>query len=57
MATSPRKTSRAREVVVDLLVVAGSGLLIYGAWLAAPPAGFVVAGCLMLAAGVKGIHS
>lgn len=46
--------SFARALVVLTLLLAGSGLLVYGAWLACPPAGFAVAGLALLAAGVDG---
>lgn len=32
----------------DLLAVSGTGLMGYGAWLAWPPAGFLVAGALLV---------
>lgn len=37
----------------DLLMVAGAALVSYGAWLAWQPAGFIVAGALVLMAGLK----
>jgi hypothetical protein len=51
---SALKTARAAVVsnVPDALLLAGAGSLSYGAWLIYPPAGFLVAGALLLAAGV-----
>lgn len=40
------------SIVPDALMIGGAAALSYGAWLAHPSAGFVVAGVLMLAAGV-----
>lgn len=37
----------------DALLVAGACALSYGAWLAWPPAGFMVAGVVSLTAGLK----
>ncbi len=41
-----------RTVVIlrDLAGLAGAGLVAYGAWLLAPPAGFITGGLLLLAA-------
>lgn len=36
----------------DLLLVAGAGLLAYGAWLVHQPSGFIVGGILVLAQGL-----
>ena len=36
----------------DLVGIAGAGLISYGAWLAYPPAGFVIGGALMVMAAV-----
>jgi len=44
---------RAKGIVPDLLLVAGAMSLCYGAWLAYPPAGFVLAGALAIYAGLK----
>jgi hypothetical protein len=38
--------------IPDALIVAGAGVLSYGAWLVYPPAGYLVAGGLMLVFGV-----
>lgn len=38
--------------IPDLLLVAGAGLLSYGAWLVYQPAGFIVGGLLVLVSGV-----
>lgn len=40
-----------RELIADYLGLSGTGLLSYGAWLVYPPAGFIVGGALLLAAG------
>jgi hypothetical protein len=37
----------------DLLLISGAGLLSYGAWLVYQPSGFVVAGILVIYAGLK----
>jgi len=37
----------------DLLMLVGAASLSYGAWLAWAPAGFLVAGALLLIAGLK----
>ncbi len=37
----------------DVLLIAGAASLSFGAWLAWPPAGFMVGGSLLLMAGVK----
>lgn len=42
----------ASEWLPDVLAVAGSAGLAYGAWLVYAPAGFLVAGALALCAGV-----
>jgi len=36
----------------DALMLAGASSLSYGAWLVYPPAGFIVGGLLLLAAGI-----
>ena len=41
----------------DLLMLSGATSLAYGAWLIYPPAGFLVAGVLLLVAGVLASHS
>lgn len=38
--------------VEDFLLVIGTGLVSYGAWLAHPAAGFLICGSLFLAGGV-----
>ena len=38
--------------VPDSLMAAGSASVAYGAWLIYPPAGFITAGLLLLAAGI-----
>ncbi len=37
-------------LVCDVAGLAGAGLVAYGAWLIYVPAGYLVAGCLLLAA-------
>jgi hypothetical protein len=37
----------------DVLLVAGSASVSYGAWVAWPPAGFLVAGALLIIAGIQ----
>ncbi len=57
MATTPTLTPAAsllRSFVVDLTTLAGCGLISYGAWLTYRPAGFIVAGLVLLAAGLNG---
>jgi hypothetical protein len=49
----PRAAALVRSFVIDGSILAGAGLLGYGAWLAYRPAGFLVAGALFLAAGLK----
>lgn len=46
---------RGLDDVNDVLHVAGAGLVSVGAWMAWPPAGFLVGGVLLLAAGVLGV--
>jgi len=41
------------SILPDALMIIGAASLSYGAWLAYPPAGFVVAGCLAILAGIK----
>ena len=41
------------NLLPDLLLIAGAGCASYGAWLAYAPAGFVLAGVLAVAAGLK----
>jgi len=41
------------KLLPDLLLVAGAAGLSYGAWLAYPPAGYVVGGALAIIAGLK----
>ncbi|MDY0748514.1 hypothetical protein SNE35_28700 [Paucibacter sp. R3-3] len=38
--------------VVDVLMLAGAGLVSYGAWLIYAPAGYISCGVLLLAGGV-----
>lgn len=42
----------ARSSIPDVLMLAGAGGLAYGAWLIYAPAGFIVAGLLLLSGGV-----
>lgn len=49
LASFAAASARAFPVVVrDLTGIAAVGLIAYGAWLMAPPAGFIVAGVLLL---------
>jgi len=48
-AAAGHVTRVAVKVAVNLPGVAGAGLISFGAWLAWPPAGFIVAGCFLLA--------
>jgi hypothetical protein len=47
-----QQRSLLESIVIDGSLLAGLGLVTYGAWLIFPPAGFVVAGVLLLAFGV-----
>jgi hypothetical protein len=40
---------KVRQILIDLSAIAGVALISFGAWLAWPPAGFLVAGALILA--------
>ena len=44
---------RAIRVIPDVLLIVGAASVAYGAWLAWVPAGFLVAGALVIAAGLK----
>lgn len=44
-----RAAAAAGVLLRDLVGVAGAGAIAYGAWLAWPPAGFIVGGLLTLA--------
>ncbi len=44
---------RLKSLAPDVLLVAGAAGVSYGAWLAYPPAGFIVAGVLAIVAGLK----
>ena len=46
--------SVAPAVIRDLSAIAGAGLVAYGAWLAYPPAGYIIAGAIMLTAAILG---
>lgn len=41
--------------LADLCAVAGGGLISFGAWQIYPPAGSIVGGFLLLAAGLAGV--
>lgn len=56
MATLPPRRLEARGLVLDLLILSGFGLVSYGSWRIFAPAGFIVAGLLLLALGLKGIR-
>lgn len=40
------------SLLPDVLMVGGAAALSYGAWQVYPPSGFIVAGVLLLAAGI-----
>lgn len=42
-----------KNILPDVLLIAGAGSLAYGAWLAWPPAGYMVAGALVVIAGLN----
>lgn len=42
----------ARDWTPDVLLLGGAASVSYGAWLIAPPAGFIVGGVLLIAGGV-----
>ena len=57
--TNPGKSRAAelvRSLVIDGSILGGVGLLSYGAWLAYAPAGFLVAGALLLGLGLKAVR-
>jgi hypothetical protein len=53
-ATKRGRGAVLRSVVVDGSTLIGGGLLSFGAWAAWPPAGWMVAGVLLLALGLAG---
>lgn len=50
----PRNRSLLESLIVDGFIIGGMALLGFGAWLAWPPAGYMVGGAVMLALGVIG---
>lgn len=42
-----------KKILPDALLILGAGSLSYGAWSAWPPAGYLVAGALLLVAGLN----
>jgi hypothetical protein len=50
---------KLREFVLDAVILAGAGVLVYGLWLAWHPLGFIAAGALLifgaLSLGTRGI--
>lgn len=44
--------ARAAKLLPDTLMLAGAGGIAHGAWLVYVPAGYIVAGTFLLAAGV-----
>lgn len=42
-----------KKVLPDILLLLGAGSLSYGAWLAWAPAGYLVAGVMLLGAGIQ----
>lgn len=49
-----RRSSPLKSAVIDGSILAGGGLLTYGAYLTYAPAGFIVAGLLLLGIGIAG---
>lgn len=48
----PRVVELVRSAVIDWSILGGGASMAYGAWLIYPPAGFLVAGGLLLSLGV-----
>jgi len=42
-----------KKLLPDALMILGAGSFSYGAWAAWPPAGYLVAGVLLIVAGLK----
>jgi len=42
-----------KKMLPDALLLLGAGSLTYGSWMAWPPAGYLVAGVMLLAAGIQ----
>jgi hypothetical protein len=42
-----------KKYLPDVMLMAGAGCFSYGAWSAWPPAGWLVAGALLIAAGIQ----
>lgn len=42
-----------KKLLPDALLLAGAGIFSYGAWLAWAPAGWLVAGALLITAGIQ----
>ncbi len=51
---APGRLKLVREIIVDASILGGSGLVAYGSWLIYRPAAFIVAGLVILAAGING---
>lgn len=42
-----------KKLIPDALLIAGAGSVSFGAWLAYPPAGFILGGAMAIYAGIK----
>lgn len=42
-----------KKLLPDVLLLLGAGSLTYGAWLAWPPAGYLVAGVMLIGGGIQ----
>lgn len=42
-----------QSLLPDMLLVAGSASIAYGAWIAYPPAGYIIGGAFAIAAGMR----
>jgi len=49
--------NKTQLVIFELIAGGGSALVAYGAWLIYPPAGFIVAGILIVGVSVMGVLS
>lgn len=54
MKIEQRKRTAVESAMVDGSILVGASLVSYGAWAIYTPAGFIVAGMLLLAFGVTG---
>lgn len=53
-SVSKESMSLLSSFIVDTSILGGAVLLCYGAWRAYAPAGFIVAGLLLLSLGLRG---